>query len=166
MTSVQISAEMVTPSLTVPLDLETADVDNTGLSSSLEPGKSLQRIVRHDLKEEGNHVLAVTVAYTEPYKILSVEQQEESGTAGARVRTFRKLYQFIAQQCIAVRTKSGDLPPIALADERGGSTKTRLVRYVLEAQLENMGEVPICLEVCFYAFVGGDRSLSEAERLL
>ncbi|KAH0544649.1 hypothetical protein FGG08_001154 [Glutinoglossum americanum] len=148
-TSVQISAEIVTPSLTVPLDLATAvsvDADSTELGSSLEPGESLQRIVRHDLKEEGNHVLAVTVTYIEPYRSPNMEQQEEHGTTSTRVRTFRKLYQFIAQQCLAVRTKSGDLPPIATIDERDGSTKARLMRYVLEAQLENMGEVPICLE--------------------
>ncbi|KAH0556263.1 hypothetical protein GP486_005812 [Trichoglossum hirsutum] len=148
-TSVQISAEIVTPSLTVPLELATAviaDVDPAEVGSSLEPGKSLQKIVRHDLKEEGNHVLAVTVTYTEPCKPLDVEQQKEPGTAGTRIRTFRKLYQFIAQQCLAVRTKSGDLPPLVTADGRGGSTKARLVRYVLEAQLENMGETPICLE--------------------
>jgi hypothetical protein len=151
-TSVQISAEMVTPSLTVPLDMATevsADADHMELGSSLELGKSLQRIVRHDLKEEGNHVLAVTVTYTEPYKPLDAEQQKEPRTSGTRVRTFRKLYQFIAQQCLAVRTKSGDLPPLVTADKRGDFTKARLMRYVLEAQLENMGEVPICLEVCF-----------------
>jgi len=149
-TSVHISAEIVTPSLTVPLDLTTAvgaDADHTELGSLLEPGKSLQRIVRHDLKEEGNHVLAVTVTYTEPYESPNKEQQEGPGTGGTRVRTFRKLYQFIAQQCLAVRTKSGDLPPLAATDETG-ATKARLMRYVLEAQLENMGEVPICLEVC------------------
>ncbi|KAI9785750.1 MAG: hypothetical protein M1839_008767 [Geoglossum umbratile] len=147
-TSVQISAEIVTPSLTVPLDLAIAagaDAGHTELGLSLEPGRSMQRIVRHDLKEEGNHVLAVTVTYTEPY---GPEQQEGPRASGARVRTFRKLYQFIAQQCLAVRTKSGDLPPLAATDEKG-TTKARLMRYVLEAQLENMGEVPICLETVF-----------------
>ncbi|KAI9771270.1 MAG: hypothetical protein M1840_002240 [Geoglossum simile] len=147
-TSVHISAEIVTPSLTVPLDLATsisADAGHTDLGSSLEPEKSLQWIVRYDLKEEGNHVLAVTVTYTEPHESLNKEQQEGPGASSTRVRTFRKLYQFIAQQCLAVRTKSGDLPPLAATDETG-VTKTRLMRYVLEAQLENMGEVPICLE--------------------
>jgi hypothetical protein len=92
------------------------------------PGESLQRILRFELKEEGNHVLAVTVTYTET-------ALGEGKASGGRVRTFRKLYQFVAQQLLSVRTKAGEL-----------SQKDGMSRYLLEAQLENMGEAAVCLE--------------------
>jgi hypothetical protein len=112
---------------TVKLDLSRADLQTEGETSDqgtdLEPGHTLQRIVNFDLKEEGNHVLAVTVSY-----------YEASETSG-RSRTFRKLYQFICKSSLIVRTKPGTLPP-----GKGGR------RWVLEAQLENCGEDVVQLE--------------------
>ncbi|KAI0479332.1 hypothetical protein GGR56DRAFT_373584 [Xylariaceae sp. FL0804] len=70
-----------------------------GAGFDLEPGQTLQKVVDFALKEEGNHVLAVTVSY--------YEATETSG----RVRTFRKLYQFICKGSLIVRTKVGGLPP-------------------------------------------------------
>ncbi|KAL7269539.1 hypothetical protein RUND412_007797 [Rhizina undulata] len=119
--NVGITAEMQTPSQTFNLEFggeEKQDVD---------PGKSVQKIVKYELKEEGNYVLAVTVTYTEAPKVV-----DGSELAPGRVRTFRKLYQFNAQQCLTVRTKPSQLP--------GGHA-------ILEAQLENMGETPISLEM-------------------
>jgi hypothetical protein len=111
-----------------PLDLMGSH-DESGDSASPGPGESLQRILRFELKEEGNHVLAVTVTYTET-------ALGEGKAASGRVRTFRKLYQFVAQQLLSVRTKAGELT------QQGGLSK-----YLLEAQLENMGEAAVCLEV-------------------
>ncbi len=71
--------------------------------TDLEPGQTLQRIVSFDLKEEGNHVLAVTVSY--------YEATETSG----RARTFRKLYQFISKGSLIVRTKVSPVPAAAAA---------------------------------------------------
>lgn len=109
-----------------------------GNGRDLGPGESVQGIVRLDLKEEGNHILAVTVTYTESM----VSGGGEGGTrtiTGTRVRTFRKLYQFVAQQLLSVRTKMGSVP-----QGDGGSSSG--AQYVLEAQLENMGEASVCLE--------------------
>lgn len=92
-------------------------------ASDLDLGETLQRVVSFDLKEEGNHVLAVTVSY-----------YEASETSG-RTRTFRKLYQFICKASLIVRTKVG------LLGERGGRKK-----WVLEAQLENCSEDVMQLE--------------------
>ena len=89
--------------------------------------------MRYELKEEGNHVLAVTVTYSETAMV------EDGKASGGRVRTFRKLYQFLVKQCLAVRTKAGELP--------GSKSEGRGLRFVLEAQLENMAEESICLEV-------------------
>ncbi|KAF2196737.1 hypothetical protein GQ43DRAFT_435748 [Delitschia confertaspora ATCC 74209] len=135
---VRIAADMQTPSTSsgFPLDLarpmHTGDEDQEQEEqeqASPGPGESLQNILRFELKEEGNHVLAVTVTYTET--TLAGEGKAASG----RVRTFRKLYQFVAQQLLSVRTKIGGVRG------RGGREK-----FVLEAQLENMGEAGVCLE--------------------
>lgn len=140
-------------------DTDPADEHGKAGGVDLEPGRTLQRIVNFDLKEEGNHVLGVTVSY-----------YEATDTSG-RTRTFRKLYQFICKPSLIVRTKASPLAPAlprasssaaaagspptpppegagedkAAAGEGGeaaapaaGGRKRR--RWVLEAQLENCSE--------------------------
>ncbi|CAK7203219.1 hypothetical protein SEUCBS139899_005950 [Sporothrix eucalyptigena] len=149
---VRIEAEMKTPSTTGVVKLEllrdgsgdssssskgrpdapTVTIGNSG--ADLEVGQTLQNVVRFDLKEEGNHVLAVTVSY--------YEATETSG----RTRTFRKLYQFICKSSLVVRTKAGPYIPVgqtqkAIKPTKGpGASGTPLRRWILEAQLENCGE--------------------------
>ncbi len=131
---------MQTPSQSVPLLLYSPIAeDEQGVS---EPGSSLQKLIRFDLKEEGNHVLAVSVSYTETTK-----GEGGSQATGGRSRNFRKLYQFIAQPCLSVRTKATEFPPVEVDDKAFGPyDKSKLVRYVLEAQLENVGDAAIVLE--------------------
>jgi hypothetical protein len=149
---VRIQGDMQTPSNPAgsPLHLAASPEDGEETVSP-GPGESLQRILRFELKEEGNHVLAVTVTYTET-------ALGEGKAASGRVRTFRKLYQFVAQQLLSVRTKAGELR------QKNGSS-----RYLLEAQLENMGEAAVCLEVrhnssgcmihaTFYSFIANNES--------
>ncbi|KAJ5763417.1 hypothetical protein N7533_002098 [Penicillium manginii] len=132
-TSVRIVAEMQTPSSVASLDLEPAS--DSAQVEGLATGESLQKIVRYDLKEEGNHILAVSVSYTETR--IGTDAQAASG----RVRTFRKLYQFVAQPCLSVRTKASELPPLEVDNKSlGPYGKTRLLRFALEAQLENVGD--------------------------
>lgn len=135
---VRIEAEMKTPgSATVQklaLGPQSAPEGEAAKADckDLEPGQTLQRIVNFDLKEEGNHVLAVTVSY--------YEATETSG----RTRTFRKLYQFICKGSLIVRTKVGPLPPAAKKaggksqpqEGQGGTHR----RWIMEAQLENCSE--------------------------
>lgn len=80
-------------------DTTSADEHGKAGGVDLEPGRTLQRIVNFDLKEEGNHVLGVTVSY-----------YEATDTSG-RTRTFRKLYQFICKPSLIVRTKASPLAP-------------------------------------------------------
>ncbi|SPO05657.1 uncharacterized protein DNG_08344 [Cephalotrichum gorgonifer] len=130
---VRIEAEMKTPgssSTVTKLNLTPADdfgAAGAGGTSGvdLDPGDTLQKIVSFDLREEGNHVLAVTVSY--------YEATELSG----RTRTFRKLYQFICKPSMIVRTKSGPLK----GGKNGGGRG-----WVLEAQLENCSEDVMQLE--------------------
>lgn len=119
---------MKTPgsAMVVKLDLSPPDdpAENNGAGIDLEPAQTLQKVVNFSLKEEGNHVLGVTVSY--------YEATETSG----RTRTFRKLYQFICKASLIVRTKAGVMAP----------TKDGRRRWVLEAQLENCSEDAMQLE--------------------
>ncbi|KAK2939083.1 hypothetical protein FoTM2_002301 [Fusarium oxysporum f. sp. vasinfectum] len=121
---VRIEAEMKTPGMGAVQRLELGP-SNGQPEVDLESGDTLQKVVSFDLKEEGNHVLAVTVSY--------YEATETSG----RTRTFRKLYQFICKASLIVRTKVGPLNSNN-TQERG--------RWVLEAQLENCSEDVVQLE--------------------
>lgn len=142
---VRIEAEMKTPGLGKAQKLElgptpaggaskstTAGTDEDGSTGAtpgedLAPGGTLQKVVSFDLKEEGNHVLAVTVSY--------YEATETSG----RTRTFRKLYQFICKASLIVRTKVGALEaPRRKSAAADGRPAAR--RWILEAQLENCSE--------------------------
>lgn len=131
----------------IPLPLDANSDSSTNSKEAkdsgvdLEPGGSLQKVVNFDLKEEGSHVLAVTVTYT-----------ETTATSG-RVRTFRKLYQFVCKSCMVVRTKTGTLP--VLQSDKGGKGR----KWALEAQLENCGEETITLDTVVLETVEGIRSL-------
>lgn len=139
-TSVRILAEMQTPSQIFPLELTppSRELQTEGLGK----GESFQQIVRFDLKEEGNHILAVSVSYTETL------MADNSQAASGRARTFRKLYQFIAQPCLSVRTKATELLPLEVDNKSlGPYGKSRLLRFALEAQLENVGDGSVVVQV-------------------
>ena len=132
---VRIVAELQSPGNQAgsALELKSADGEagEDGDAGELGLGETVQRTLQHELKEEGQHVLAVTVTYTET--LLG----EDGGASGGRARTFRKLYQFVAQQLIAARSK---------VTERKRREKEGLREWILEAQLENLGETSVVLE--------------------
>ncbi|PSK53143.1 hypothetical protein B9Z65_3343 [Elsinoe australis] len=124
-TDVYVEAELQTPTEQSGIRLEVVG-SGPDKAGTLDKGRSRQGVIRHDLKEEGPHVLAVTVTYTER------EEGEES-----RTRMFRKLYQFAAQQAVGVRTKIGEL-------RHGTPEQGR--RFVVEAQIENLTEQNVVLD--------------------
>lgn len=133
-----MSAELQTPVGTVPLALDSGPEDDQhteGGGDVLPSAQTVQRIVRHELKEDGQHVLAVTVAYTERSSVVAAGDVENPGTR----RTFKKLYQFSAQPAIGVRTKIGEFKRGVGKQGRGRR------RFVLEAQLENLTETTVVL---------------------
>jgi len=141
--NVRIEAEIKIPSSGVPIALQLSPEGGTAENgqalvpgADLEPGKSSQKVVNFDLKEEGSHVLAVTVTYS-----------ETTPTSG-RVRNFKKLYQFMCKGCMVVRTKTGSLPV----------QKHKGRKWALEAQLENCGEDSITLNMVLLETREGFRS--------
>lgn len=148
--NVRIEAEMKIPSSQTPIPLilgpettstltDGGEEDGAGEKGKegvdMEPGRSLQKIVNFDLKEEGSHVLAVTVTYT------------ESTPTSGRVRTFRKLYQFVCKGCMVVRTKTGSLPSSSSTSSEKKEGEETGRRWALEAQLENTGEELLTLDM-------------------
>ncbi|WPG98558.1 Hypothetical protein R9X50_00135000 [Acrodontium crateriforme] len=116
-------------------EAEEEDEKEAEAGYDIPPNGTIQKTLRHALKDEGPHVLAVTVSYTET-------TQGSAGTAsGGRARSFRKLYQFVAQQAIAVRSKVTERT-------RGGAGDGEQTgrEWILEAQLENVGESAVVLE--------------------
>jgi trafficking protein particle complex subunit 13 len=149
-TSVRVLAEMQTPSQVTSLELRPAE-ENSPSIEGLEKGQSMQKIVQFDLKEEGNHILAVSVSYTET-TMSDHSDTHRSTPASGRVRTFRKLYQFIAQPCLSVRTKASELAPLEVENKAlGPYGKSKLLRFALEAQLENVGDDSVVVEVSRYS---------------
>ena len=140
---------MQAPSGTVPLDLPSSDNDTS--RNQMESGESLQKIVCFDLREEGNHVLAVSLSYSE------TSMSKDRSASSGRVRTFRKLYQFVAQPCLSVRTKVSDFPA---ATVDGTAELRNISRFALEAQLENMADGPISLEQVHFSSKPPFRSTS------
>lgn len=100
-------------------------------TGEIAPGGTIQRTLRHALKDEGPHVLAVTVTY--------IETAVGGTISTGRTRTFRKLYQFVAQQLIAVRSK---ITERKCRDQKAGQPR----QWTLEAQLENVGEASVVVE--------------------
>ncbi|GAB7365229.1 hypothetical protein MBLNU230_g6315t1 [Neophaeotheca triangularis] len=124
--AVRIEARLQTPGNREGMELE-LEGEGEGFEQA---GGTLQRVLRCELREEGPHVLAVSVSYT-----------EIGGDAGGegRSRTFRKLYQFVAQQLVAVRSKITTVK--SRAGESGEGRK-----WVLEAQMQNVGDSSVVLE--------------------
>ena len=130
----RVAAELQTPSNTagIPLELASAfagEGEGGGEGGVFSPATTLQKTLSHDLKEPGAHVLAVTVSYTET-------SREGEVASGGRARSFRKLYQFVAQPVLAVRSKVSSL----------GVSKESGRKWMLEAQLENVGEERVVVE--------------------
>lgn len=134
-TSVRVGAEMQAPSGTTTLEVSPADQE----AAKVSPGESLQKIVRFELREEGAHTLAVNLSYSE-----TTVSKDRSASSG-RIRTFRKLYQFVARPCLGVRTKVSNLQPGDSDD-----TQSQATRYALEAQLESFADGTITLETATF----------------
>ncbi|KAL9115427.1 MAG: hypothetical protein Q9227_000748 [Pyrenula ochraceoflavens] len=144
--SLHLTAEMQTPTQTVPLDITTPSHTTSPPTHTdpLPPGSSLNGIVRFPLHEEGNHVLAVNISYTESHPSLSSplsspsSPHQQHGQHGQqRTRSFRKLYQFQTSPALSIRTKTTELEGVEVEEKALGAPfgRVKLGRWVVECQL-------------------------------
>ena len=130
--SVRIEVEMQSPSGITHLQTSPANKQTSGL---MKLGESIQQILRYDLRDEGSHTLAVNVSYSETTIL-----KDQSATSG-RIRTFRKLYEFACRPCLNVRTKVSSLQD---------DSHSRLERYAIEVQLDNIAQEAIVLKETYF----------------
>lgn len=83
---------------------------------SMEPGSSIDDVMRHEVKELGTHILVCSVNYR--------------NTEG-RQRFFRKFFKFQVLKPLDVKTKFYNINPVEL---------------YLEAQIQNMTDTTMCIE--------------------
>lgn len=72
-----------------------------GASTMLSGGDTLERVVHHEIKELGQHVLACTVTYRLPPNSRSVPGASEDATDPS-LQTFRKFYKFAVRNHIVL----------------------------------------------------------------
>ncbi|CAA7267990.1 unnamed protein product [Cyclocybe aegerita] len=94
----QVKVEMQTVTTKVVLH----EMDGTG--ASLDGGDTLERVVHHEIKELGQHVLACTVTYRLPPNTRPVPGAAEDA-GDPRLQTFRKFYKFAVTNPLSVKTK-------------------------------------------------------------
>ena len=132
-TSAKVAAEMQTPSHAIPLDPNPTNEE--AVKNGISFQESIQTVVHFDLREEGSHTLCVSVSYNE-----SILSKEENVASAGRVRSFRKLYNFLVGPCLSVRTKATEL---SLSED---DPKNNLDQFALECQLENLADGMITIE--------------------
>lgn len=143
--NIKILAEMQTPSSSIPLTLSAPPMDDS--TDAHSPSPTLQHIITFPLKEEGTHILAASVSYTETILTPGPDPSSAPIPTSSRTRSFRKLYQFPTVPCLSVRTKATELPSLSVPDKSGGPYgRMQLLRYTLEAQLENVSDGTIVLD--------------------
>lgn len=136
---------MQTPSSSIPLTLSAPPTNDSTDPDS--PSPTLQHIITFPLKEEGTHILAASVSYTETILTAGPDSSSTPVPTSSRTRSFRKLYQFPTVPCLSVRTKATELPSLSVPDKTGGPYgRMQLLRYTLEAQLENVSDGTIVLD--------------------
>ncbi|KAF5330520.1 hypothetical protein D9619_005683 [Psilocybe cf. subviscida] len=73
-------------------------------ANTVSPGDTLERIVHHEIKELGQHVLACTVTYRLPPHSRPVPGAAEDASDPS-LQTFRKFYKFAVTNPLSVKTK-------------------------------------------------------------
>ncbi|KAL0578256.1 hypothetical protein V5O48_003751 [Marasmius crinis-equi] len=109
-----------------------------GANSRLSSADTLERVVHHEIKELGQHVLACTVSYRMPS--LQHTAVPEDGSDPSIV-SFRKFYKFVVTNPLSVKTKvhtPRSPSALLLPEERE--------KVFLEVHIQNLAADPIWFE--------------------
>ncbi|KAI0781197.1 DUF974-domain-containing protein [Trametes elegans] len=143
--SINNDANVDVEGVTVRVEMQTASskallAEFGGPGQKLSVGESLERVVSHEIKELGQHVLGCTVTYRVPPGIrhlpIQAAELQDSG-----IQSFRKFYKFAVTNPLSVKTKV-HLPrsPSALL-----SSKER-EKVFLEVHIQNLTQDAMWLE--------------------
>ncbi|CDO69023.1 hypothetical protein BN946_scf184834.g30 [Trametes cinnabarina] len=152
--SVNNDANVEVEGVTMRVEMQTASsktllAEFGGPEQRLSVGQSLERIVSHEIKELGQHVLGCTVSYRVPPGVRHLPQQSVESQE-PNVQTFRKFYKFAVTNPLSVKTKV-HLPrsPTALL-----SRKER-EKVFLEVHIQNLTQDVMWLERMQFECVDG-----------
>ncbi|KAI0637237.1 DUF974-domain-containing protein [Trametes polyzona] len=143
--SINNDANIDVDGVTVRVEMQTASskallAEFGGPSHRLAVGETLEKIVSHEIKELGQHVLGCTVSYRVPPGVRQPPPQA-GDPQDPGVHTFRKFYKFAVTNPLSVKTKV-HLPrsPTALlsAQERE--------KVFLEVHIQNLTQDAMWLE--------------------
>ncbi|KAL7283181.1 hypothetical protein ACG7TL_002607 [Trametes sanguinea] len=152
--SVNNDANVEVEGVTVRVEMQTASsktllAEFGGPEQRLPVGQSLERIVSHEIKELGQHVLGCTVTYRVPPGFRHLPQQSVD-SQDPNIQTFRKFYKFAVTNPLSVKTKV-HLPrsPTALL-----SSKER-EKVFLEVHIQNLTQDAMWLERMQFECIDG-----------
>ncbi|SCV67139.1 BQ2448_5785 [Microbotryum intermedium] len=109
---------------------------SSAASAGLVPGKSMEAIVSHEIKELVPHSLVCTISY-------GVNVLNEAGNEELRSRSFRKVYKFQVSNPLSVRTKAHSPSPYTASS---AFSRTERDKLFLEVQVQNQGEHSMSFE--------------------
>ncbi|KAF8626146.1 hypothetical protein AX15_005040 [Amanita polypyramis BW_CC] len=127
------------------IEIQTANgkhllADLGGTDSHLIIGGSMEKVVGHEIKELGQHVLACTVTYRLPPGVRGVPGAAEE-PSDPSFQTFRKFYKFVVSNPLSVKTKvhSARSPSaMTMPPERD--------KVFLEVHIQNLCQQPLYFE--------------------
>ncbi|KAH9857834.1 DUF974-domain-containing protein [Lenzites betulinus] len=152
--SVNNDANMDVEGVTVRVEMQTASLKAVlaefgGANERLAVGESLEKVVSHEIKELGQHVLGCTVTYRVPPGVRSPPPQA-ADSQDPNTQTFRKFYKFAVTNPLSVKTKVHvPCSPTALlsAEERE--------KVFLEVHIQNLTQDAMWLERMQFESVEG-----------
>ncbi|KAH9946330.1 DUF974-domain-containing protein [Epithele typhae] len=142
--SINNDASVDVEGVTVRVEMQTASAkvllaEFGGVDHRLPLGSSLEKVVSHEIKELGQHVLGCTVTYHVPPSVRAVGQSAD--TQAPETQSFRKFYKFAVTNPLSVKTKvHTPRSPTALM------SAVEREKIFLEVHIQNLTQEAIWLE--------------------
>ncbi|TFK84328.1 DUF974-domain-containing protein [Polyporus arcularius HHB13444] len=152
--SINNDANVDVDGVTVRVEMQTASSKATltefgGPEQRLSVGQSLERVVSHEIKELGQHVLGCTVTYHMPPGMRPPPGQP-SDPQEPGVQSFRKFYKFAVTNPLSVKTKvHSPRAPTALL------SREEREKVFLEVHIQNLTQDAMWLERMQFECVDG-----------
>ncbi|GBE82445.1 Trafficking protein particle complex subunit 13 [Sparassis crispa] len=144
--SVNNEASVDIEAVALKVEMQTATTKTTlaefgGPDDTLAVGDSLERVVSHEIKELGQHVLGCTVSYRAPAGARAAPPGPAGDASDRNVLSFRKFYKFAVTNPLSVKTKvHTPRAPSALL------SRAEREKVFLEVHIQNLTQEVMWLE--------------------